>query len=254
MKAIFGLILACFLSGICLGGTIDPNNHGDAYLEYAQGFPFVAKLTGIDAEDREFFASAVAHKDKIIITAAHVVDKTKECYVKINNKRLKLNRIVTHEKYETKKFGYYDIAVASTDSPIGLEWYPGFYTQKDEVKKICSMSGFGVTGNFITGAVKEDFKQRAGSNIIDAIDRGLLVCSPGGERKTTLEFLIASGDSGGGLFIENKLAGIHSCVIGFGKSSNSEYGSLSGHTRISDHIDWLNETVSQLEKMGQNEK
>jgi hypothetical protein len=247
MKAILGLIFACFLLNACLGGTIDPNNHSDAYIEYAQGFPFVAKITGTDTEDKPFSASAVAHKDNIIITAAHVVDKSKECYIKINNKVLKLNKIIKHEKYETRNFGYYDIAVARTSDSMGLKWYPNLYAEKNEIKKICSLSGYGMTGDFSTGAVKDDSKQRAGSNIIDAVDRGLLICSPGGERKTTLEFLIASGDSGGGLFIDNRLAGIHSCVIGFGKSSNSEYGSLSGHTRISDHIDWLNDTISKLE-------
>jgi secreted trypsin-like serine protease len=54
-----------------------------------------------------------------------------------------------------------------------------------------------------------------------------------------LEFLIASGDSGGGLFIDNKLAGIHSCVMTVGKNPQSKYGEESGHTRISNFIEWI---------------
>ena len=255
MKAIIGLLVACFLLGlgICFGGTIDPNNTQEQYISYASGFPFIAKITGLGKDDKEFFASGVAHKNRIILTAAHVVENTKTQYAIINDQKIKIKQLIIHDRYMSNVFGYYDIAVCLTDSEIGLKWYPDLYTNKKEIGQVCSLSGYGLTGDFFSGAIKSDRLQRAGSNIIDSVDRGLLVCSPGGARKTTLEFLIAGGDSGGGLFIDNKLAGIHSCVIGFGKKSNSEYGSLSGHTRISDHIDWISSSVNLLEK-GNNEK
>ena len=54
-----------------------------------------------------------------------------------------------------------------------------------------------------------------------------------------LEFLISHGDSGGGLFINGKLAGIHSFVSASDKKADSSYGDQSGHTRISTYKRWI---------------
>ena len=77
----------------------------------------------------------------------------------------------------------------------------------------------------------------------------MLLCTPSSKiNKTELEFMIAPGDSGGGLFIDNKLAGIHSCIMAEGHKAKSDYRTESGHTRISDHVDWINNTMLILKK------
>jgi hypothetical protein len=63
--------------------------------------------------------------------------------------------------------------------------------------------------------------------------------------KTSLEFLIASGDSGGGLFIDGKLAGINSCIMAVNGSPKSDYRTESGHTRISINLDWILENTKE---------
>jgi hypothetical protein len=94
-----------------------------------------------------------------------------------------------------------------------------------------------------------DGKKRGGSNIIDKIDRELLVCTPSrAYNKTELEFLIGSGDSGGGLFIDGKLAGINSCVMATDGKPNSTYSDESGHTRISKYINWIETTINNHDK------
>jgi hypothetical protein len=241
------LLLLCFF-GPVLAGTIDPNTSDKHYVEYATKFPFVGRFMGKNELNDLHFGSVVAHQDTIILTAAHVINRTQTQFVIINNSIIPIKKYIVHDKYNEKEFGYYDIAVAILEKPMGLEWYPDLYEDRDEVSQICSLSGFGMTGNFNTGAVVTDTEKRAGSNQIDFIDRGLLICSPSIKNKTSLEFLIASGDSGGGLFIGNRLAGIHSCVIGVGKKSESEYGSESGHTRISDHCEWIRKTIIQLKE------
>ena len=70
--------------------------------------------------------------------------------------------------------------------------------------------------------------------------------SKNNERMTELEFLIGSGDSGGGLFLDGKLAGINSCVLAIDKKPNSTYSDESGHTRVSKYIDWINLTISEF--------
>ena len=65
-----------------------------------------------------------------------------------------------------------------------------------------------------------------------------------------MEFIICPGDSGGGLFIDKKIAGINSCVIATDGKPNSTYTDEGGHTRISQHLDWIH-SVLESEK---NEK
>jgi len=246
MKILRFLVALVFFSGSLLAGTIDPNTKDEEYLDYATGFPFIGQFMGISSDNNPISGSVVAYKDDIILTAAHVIENSHNSLVHINNKIIKIKKHIVHEKYHTNVYGYFDIAVGLLDNSIDLKFYPELYENKDEISKICSLSGFGKSGNFKTGAVFFDNKQRAGSNKIDYIDRGLLVCTPSGHNKTALEFLIASGDSGGGLFIGNRLAGIHSCVMAVGKLSNSEYGSESGHTRISDHVTWIRDNINLL--------
>ena len=77
----------------------------------------------------------------------------------------------------------------------------------------------------------------------------MLLCSPsryGAKDHTVLEYMIGSGDSGGGLFIEGKLAGINSCVMAVERSPMSKYGEESGHTRVSKFIDWIEKSKIKL--------
>jgi hypothetical protein len=254
MKILHCLAVFILFSGGLLAGTIDPSVQDQKYIEYAEGFPFVGQYIGVGPNSQPIIGSVVAHMDDIVLTAAHVVENSSSSFIHINGNLIKVKKHIVHEKYRTNVYGYFDIAIAILEKKIGLEWYPDLYERKDEVSQICSLSGFGKTGTFHTGAIILDSKQRAGSNRIDSIDRGLLVCTPSVSGRTALEFLIASGDSGGGLFINNRIAGIHSCVMGMGKLSNSEYGSESGHTRISDHTQWIRDNIHILKAIPHEKK
>lgn len=249
MKTILYAVLLAIISNISFAGTIDPNTLDIKYINYGSKFSYIAQISGLTYENEPYFASGVAYKDNIIITAAHVLSLTKNQIVDINNKQIKISDIVIHHRYDAKVFGYYDIGIIKLTESIDLDWYPELYTNKNESGKVCSLSGFGMTGTFSTGAIKSDKNKRAGSNMIDSIDRGMLICTPSiNINKTELEFLIAPGDSGGGLFIGNKLAGIHSCIMAEGHKAKSDYKTESGHTRISDHIEWINDTVKFLQE------
>lgn len=235
-------------------GTIDPNTNDAKYIEYGSKFKYVLKLCGKDINNKQFCASAVAIKPRWILTAAHIGQGCKSCIVHVSEKPICVEKIIYHEKYQENVFGEYDIALGYTEHDLELDFYPELYTNNDEVGKICCMSGFGISGTFRTGARIFDNHRRAGSNIIEHIDRKLLICTPSfGKKKTELEFIIASGDSGGGLFIDNKLAGINSCVIASDRKPDSTYGDESGHTRVSLYIDWINNTI-QNEENELNEK
>jgi TATA-box binding protein (TBP) (component of TFIID and TFIIIB) len=222
-------------------GTIDPHISDQKYIAYADEFESIGKICGSYNDGTLFCASAVAIDNHHVLTAAHVVKNSKECKFVINDKEFCLTNVVYHKDFESK-FGIGDIAIGYSEKSIDLESYPELYLESDEVGQSCSISGYGLTGTFRTGTKISDNKKRAGTNTIDSTYEDLLVCSAsifGTKDHTHLEFLIGSGDSGGGLFIDGKLAGINSCVMADGRSPNSVYGDQSGHTRISNYIEWI---------------
>lgn len=238
LHTIFSILLLC---GSVCAGTIDPTIKGSKYLEYGQQFECVVQISGTYNDNTQFLASAVLIDDHHFLTAAHVVKNSKVCSILLKDKSYLISHISIHKDFDTQ-FGSGDIAIGYSEQGFGLEFYPELYSADTEIDSVCSISGYGFTGTFITGATKCDGKKRAGSNWIDSIYRDMLICTPSKKDSSTyteLEFLIASGDSGGGLFIDGKLAGINSCVMVANRSPNSSYGEESGHTRISKFIDWI---------------
>jgi hypothetical protein len=237
----FILIVLCCSS--LLAGTTDPNISDNKYIEYAADFNYVGKLCGTYKDKTKFCGSCVAIDDHHVLTAAHVVDNSSSCNAYINGKEFCLSTMTIHENFTTPSLGGPDIALGYSKESFDLDFYPELYTDKDETDRLCSISGYGFHGTFITGAKLYDDKKRAGSNVIDRIEDMMLICSPskkGDKRKTSLEFFIASGDSGGGLFINNKLAGINSCIMAVDRAPSGRYNEESGHTRVSLFIPWIN--------------
>lgn len=247
--------LLVFLITLCspsYSGTIDPSTPDSKYVEYGSKFDCIVRVGGTANDgnkDFMFYASGVAIDDHHILTAAHVVNGCKECFVIIKDKKYIISQITIHKDFE-KTFGAGDIALGYTDDKLELDFYPSLYDTDDEVGKVCSISGYGLTGTFSTGATRSDDKKRAGSNMIDRTFSDVIVCNPSRRHEkgyTELEFFIASGDSGGGLFIDGKLAGINSCVMVSNRSPNSSYGEEACHTRISKFIGWIRDNKKKMD-------
>lgn len=248
-RKILRSVILCLsiLSNTLFAGTIHPLASDNKHVEYAKKFPYIVQLCGTYEDKSLFCASAVVIDKNWILTAAHVVQKSKLCLIhnKDKDKAYSVSEIICHKDFNDNTFGISDIALGYVEQDMLLDFYPELYTDNDEIGKICSISGYGLTGNFKTGAIKSDGFKRAGSNNIDYIDRDLLICSPSSMERTELEFLICSGDSGGGLFIGNKLAGINSCVLARDKNPNSNYSDEGGHTRISKYAPWIKEEMAK---------
>lgn len=240
MKKILLAILYIIYTINSFAGTIDPDTDDARYIEYGKKFHSVVKLYCTNADGLSC-GSAVIIYPRWVVTAAHIVEKQDKCSIIIDDNKYNIDKIFIHNDYRHNVFGSNDIALGLISSDIELEYYPELYSDKDEPGKLCSISGWGLTGNFNTGLNKYDGKRRAGSNFIDSINENTIICSPSNkyQKITELEFLICSGDSGGGLFIGNKLAGINSSVMSYDNKPDSTYGDESRHTRISFHRDWI---------------
>jgi hypothetical protein len=252
-KTFFLLILLC---GNAFGGTINPKVPDQKYLEYGAKHQCVVKLEGTQNDDKSFFASAVLVEPKILLTAAHVAKDVKYAKVVNGEDKHKVLFFVIPEDYDESKFGGngFDICLGFLEKEISVDFYPQLYDKEDELDKICSLAGFGITGNFIDGATVSDGKKRAGSNIIEQIENDILICSLQNKKTTSLEFLISNGDSGGGLFVDKKLAGIHSSIYVNNKRGklNSDRSNFSAHTRISKHKNWINQVIEEIKRHESN--
>jgi S1-C subfamily serine protease len=246
MKTLITILFLLLSSLNLVAGTISPNVSDEKYVEYGSKFTYVFKICGVDNKKELFCGSCVAINSEWVLTAAHVVKNAAHCGIHTDdNEVILIDEIVAHEDFETK-FGIADIALCKLKKPLALSFYPQLYEKNDEVGKVCCIAGYGLTGTFLTGENNCDGKKRAGSNIIDGTEQDLLICSPSQRDKLTqLEFIIASGDSGGGLFIDGKLAGINSCVFSINGTPKSKYGDEAGHTRVSKFIPWILEIIKK---------
>lgn len=231
------------VSLLLVSGTIDPKKDDAKYVEFGKKFPFVARLV---CKPRgggpEHDASCVLIGDRWAVTAAHVVDGMDEWVVITDDgARHELEGVSIHEGYRRGDFSRGDIAVCRSKDDFDLDWYPPLYDGDDESGKTATIAGFGMSGTLLSGrTVLSDGTRRAGTNRIDDVKDGYIVCSTTDNPSSSLEFHIAPGDSGGGLFIVNSLAGINSHVSVSGSNPpKGVYGEESGHTRISEYRDWI---------------
>jgi hypothetical protein len=237
-------------------GTIDPNTPDSKYLEFGKQFPSVARLraTVISKTDdgKEIktpqYGSAVIIRPHWVLTAAHVVEGTHKSTVIVDSgHEYPLAAVIMHADFDAGKLGYHDLALGYSAKDFELEFYTPLYRESDELGKAVTISGYGLTGTFHTGAKISDDKKRAGHNKVEGMMRSVLICNPDKHHKFPLEFIIAPGDSGGGLFIGNELAGINSFLMADDKKPDATYGDESAYTRVSLYATWIEKSIEQFE-------
>lgn len=237
-------LAAAALSSACVGGTLDPSVPDQRYLDYGGKHECVVPIYGEcgfegGGKPHKFAASAVVVSRRWVVTAAHVVKGSREVKVRVNGKEHELVRVVVNRRFDEDKLGMYDIAVAESGDDMELDFYPSLYEGDDEVGKVASVCGYGATGTFGTGHVRSDGRKRAGSNRVLRAENQTLVFSVTDPGRTSMEFMIAPGDSGGGAFIDQRLAGINSFVMATDGRSNSDYGDEFACTRVSMFAPWI---------------
>lgn len=271
--------LAIGLINTATAGTRDPNTPDEQYLEFGAKFPSVVKIKALivegdadttqiqtlnlspDSKEKDVkvsfqFGSAVVIRPNWLLTAGHVV-KDAPLAIAVTDGKTEhvLDKVFVHPRFEDEEFGFHDLALCFSAKSFDMEFYPQLYTKLDEVGQVITISGYGSTGTFHTGVTSDDHRKRGGHNRIDASERTILVCTPSvSHDKFPLEFMIGPGDSGGGMFIGNKLAGINSFLMARDKKPNGSYTDESAFTRVSLYVQWIEEQIAlhELALAGKN--
>ena len=247
---IFAFAMLFSMSIVSNGGTIRHNVEDSKYLEYAKDYHSVVKIYCVTNDEKNSttfsFGSAVVIDAHWVLTAAHVVEDAMHAHIVVDDKVILLDKIVKHPDFILGKISENDIAICYAKKEIDIPFYPALYENDDETGKICGIAGFGSTGTGYTGENKIDNLRRAGSNKVDSVTGDIIFCTMSKQNFTSLEFCIAHGDSGGGLFIDGKLAGINSFVLAADKKPDSSYGDESAHTRVMKHNKWIKNIMKNL--------
>lgn len=232
------LILSVFVTA---AGTISRDADDHRHVEYGRDFPYVAKIICRNSKTGSVEqASCVLVSPTHAITAAHVVEDSDEWTVITDDgKEHRIGGVSINSGHAIDKIDAADIAICWSRSDFGVGWYPPLYAGEDEAGKMAVIAGWGRGGTFGEGRTKPSGEvRRAGTNVICEVRNGFLVCTAGGGDQTGMELLIAPGDSGGGLFIDGRLAGVNSHVE-HRENKAGDFKESSGHTRISQHREWI---------------
>lgn len=209
--------------------------------------------------------SGVLIGEQYVITAAHVAGSSNpgDYSFTIGGLTYGVSAVTVYSGWSA--LGGNDLAILQLSTSVTNVTPAPLYTGNDELGKTVWVAGYGQPGNGTDGINGARGTLRAATNIIDAysygsytsgnnlffdFDDGTLPTNRTGLwTMTTYEGMVAPGDSGGGVFIEDGgvyyLAGIHSAVLSGETDPPFGYGNIGGSTRISTNLDFIYSAIPE---------
>ncbi len=168
----------------------------------------------------------------------------------------------------------FDVALHRLDTPITSIAPAQLYTGSAAslLGQTLTYVGFGQTGTGSAGVTGPAGTKRAGNNVADQLgftlnpgpsqsiwSNQLLFADMdaqggpwgnplGGTNPVNLEMLIAVGDSGGGLFVQDNgqyfVAGVHSVIFNFDPAADLGFGDVMGTTTIAAVLPWILDIIT----------
>lgn len=267
-------VSGCLLLLLCVSsfesataGVIRHDRADSSYTSLASSYPSVGRLTWPG-----YICSATLIAENWILTAGHCLD---DGGLSASDFQFSLSdsgggthigaEIVLHPGWIGDLTDGTDIALlrlatnetAVTPSPIN--------TNTSEVGRTAGHAGYGRTGTGLTGMNANAGTKRAGYNVVDLdgssvtgyndmvlfedFDSGSAGDNwSGTSTQLDLEYLIASGDSGGGMFMNfglgDVVTGVHSFIASTDGLTDADYGDIAGSTRVSSYESWIVTTTA----------
>lgn len=254
-----GLLLAS--APIASAMTIRADRSQSSYLSLgaSKAFASVGQFVGT-SDTSGFYASGTLISSTWVLTAAHVVEDATSLTFNVGGTSYQAQSWTAYSAWTGDLWAGYDIALVQLTTAVTNVTAATRYTGSSEYGATAVTVGYGMTGTGITGATTFDSQKRAGTNTIDYFENSRLFLTDfdnptnrrdnviGSATATTLEMASAAGDSGGGLFVADRfgnyyLAGVVSFGASLDGSTNSDYGDLSGYTRVSAFNSWIDSVI-----------
>lgn len=284
MRALIPLTTCLALTAAAaFGGTIRSDRDPQLYLDLAQSPRFASSgELHIDRSGDPVTGSGVLIGGQWVLTAAHLLAATTSMTFSVGGQDVVAEGWVAHPRFTGDLRNGYDLALVRLSQPITGVTPAPLYKGRKEQNQVGTFAGFGRTGDGTNGGEPLDQvvpTARAGTNVIDGtvdakLGFGHYKPKLGGSRifvvdfdnpgdpadnttgtptPTDLEYLIAQGDSGGPVFLDDPknptgapfVAGIHSFGEFTDLRDDSDYGDVTGHTRVSSFRSWITKTMKR---------
>lgn len=193
--------------------------------------------------------------DRWVLTAAHLVDELSgSLSFAIGTHLYSSTEWIIHPDWTGNVATGPDLALVRLQVTPFNATPASLYNGAGEIGSLATIVGYGAGGTGITGAMGNSGTKRAGHNVVNGLGTAYGLSahtlsidfdSPasGAADLQPLEYMPASGDSGGGLFIDiggqMMLAGVTSFVAATDGVANSSYGDIAMATRVADFYDWI---------------
>ena len=246
-------------------GTIRDDRPASSYLALGDSIRYasVGLVTELTATG-SLLSSGTLIAPNVVLTAAHAIDRATGIRFQVGGASYSASRWVTNPNWTGNLAAGFDLGLFLLDRPVANVAPAKRYDGGGELGAIATFVGFGRTGSGITGDTRYDGLKRAGTNFFDDFyrdgkanprilvsdfdnPRSALDNAVGSAAPTTLEFLSARGDSGGGVFLDTPFGPRLAGVISFGYANdgrnNADYGDLMGTIRLSAFNSWIDQTL-----------